>query len=424
MNRSSLRRVPLATAAWLALGLGVTACATSSEDVDQTSVDPGAGKDEYAKALKDMDPVELKLQVLTPKDSPNAQATDAYAEAVEKMSDGKITFKLHYSGSIAGTDTESAVADGLIDVAPLHPSMHQDKFPIQAYASNFAFMNDNTPVVGSLQSISAWLEAGYDELIVDEMRDNGLEPLLPMTIPSSNMMLCGDEPVRSLAEAKKTSVRVATTGNAAEVKAIGASTVDLPTLEIFEGMQRGTVDCVTTSWAVPVTFNLGEVSKSWMVDPTVQFTGSSEALAVGKDTWDSMPLAARQLMWDELDVYLKSYIDNNMIDTLNAAMTHAEEEDVTLYEYGSDLKKSLTDLQDREIADAGKNSPDGFDGKAFAESTEQTHEEWKRVLVDLGYDDSVTWEEFRQDKAEDVDVQPVVDEISEKVLDEHRPTAD
>lgn len=425
MTRSPLRRGSLATAVSLVLGLGAAACSSSSDAVDQTSVDPGASKEEYATALADMDPVELKLQVLTPKGSANAQATDAYAAAVEELSDGKITFKLHYSGSIAATDAEQAVSDGLIDIAPIHPSMHPDTFPVQAYASNFAFMSDNSPIVGSLQGISAWLEAGFDEQIMDEMRSNGLEPLLPMTIPSSNLMFCGEDPVRSLADAKKTTARVATAGNSQEVKAIGASTVNLPTLEIFEGMQRGTVDCVVTGWAVPVAFGLGEVSKSWMVDPTVQFTGSSETLAVGKDTWDALPLAARQLMWDELDVYLKSYIDNNLVATLHAAMTQAQEQDVTFYEYDEDLKQALTDLHEQDSAEAGKNSPDGFDGKAFADSTRQAHESWKKTIIDLGYDDSVGWEQFRtgKDKGTDVDVQPLVDELTEKVLGEHRPTA-
>lgn len=425
MNRRIRPRTAAATVTASALAALLAACGSDPAQAgDQTSVDAGADQQAFTSALAEMDPVELKIQVLTPKESAHAKATEAYADAIEEWSGQKITFKIHYSGSIAATDVESAVADGLIDIAPVYPSMAPDTFPVQGFASNFTFVNDNTPVVGTLQTISAWTELGFDEHIVTEMQEQGLQPLLPMVVPSSNALYCTGDPTTSLATAKGTSMRTGTPGNAAEVKAIGASSVNLPTLEVFEGLQRRTVDCVVTGWAVPMSFGLAEVTDAWMLDPSVQFTGSSETLAIGKDTWDELPLAARQLMWDRLDVYLTSYVDNNMFATMKGALAQAEEHGVALHEYDDDLTKSLTDHQDGKLRDAAEGAPEGFDGTAFVERTTKTHEKWKKAITDLGYDDELTWEEFRDGEAGEVDVQPVVDALVEDVLATHRPTTD
>lgn len=425
MKRSIPRRGPAVMAAGVAVALLAAGCASSTAAVDQTSVDSGADKEEFAEALADMDPVDLKVQVLTPKESAHAKAIEAYAESVKEWSGDKITFTMHYSGSIASTDVESAVADGLIDVAPLYPGMDPDNFPVHAFASNFAFMNDNSPVVGTLQGAAAWTEAGFDDSVMTEMQDGGLQPLLPMVVPSSNSLYCAEDEVSSLDDAKGTSIRAGTPGNDAEIKAIGASSVNLPTLEVFEGMQRGTVDCVATGWAVPLTFSLAEVSQHWMVDPSIHFTGSSETLAIGKETWDGLPLAARQLLWDQLDVYLKSYFENNMFATMQGALGQAEEQGVSLEEYDDDLVESLEDHHTKQRDAAGKNSPEGFDGDSFVEATEESHDTWKQAMIDLGYDEDVTWDEYLDwSKENPVDVEPAVDKIVEDVLDEHRPTAE
>lgn len=418
-------RLAGAVAAGTATIMAVAGCGTTDRAVDQTSVPVGADKEGYVQALAEMDPVELKVQVLTPSGSAHAKATEAYAKAVQEWSGDKITFKIHYSGAVTSTGVESAVADGLIDIAPLYPAMDPDNFPVQAFASNYAFMNDGSPVVGTMQAAGAWTEAGFDDQVVTELQDGGLQPLLPMMVPSSNYLYCGDKKVTSLDDARGAQVRTATPGNDAEVKALGASSVNLPTLEVFEGIQRGTVDCVVTGWAVPLTFGLAEVSKNWMVDPDVHFTGASETLAIGKETWDGLPLAAQQLLWDQLGVYLTSYIENNVFATMEGALGQADEHGVTIREYDEDLTKALQDHHNRLLSEAGKNSPEGFDGQAFVDSVQESHEAWQKTITDLGYAEDVEWTDFRSwSEDNEVDVAPFVDRLVEDVLSKHRPTGD
>lgn len=412
-------------AAGTAIIMAVAGCSTTSSNADQTSVPVGADKETYVQALAEMDPVQLKVQLLTPSNSAHAKATEAYTKAVQEWSGDKITFKIHYSGAVTSTGVEAAVADGLIDIAPLYPSMDPDNFPVQAFASNYAFMNDGSAIAGTLQSAGAWVEAGFDEQVVTELQDEGLQPLLPMMVPTSNHLYCGDKKVTSLDDARGAQLRASTPGNVAEVKAIGAVAVNLPTLEIFEGIQRGTVDCVVTTWAVPMTFGLAEVSKNWMVDPDVHFTGSSETLAIGKATWDRLPLAAQQLLWDQLGVYLTSYIENNVFATIDGALSQADQHGVKISEYGEDLTKALQDHHDQLLTQADKNSPKGFDGQTFVDSAQKSHEAWKKTITDLGYADDVEWADFHSWSQDNkIDVKPFVNRLVEDVLSKHRPTGD
>lgn len=421
MMRSTRQIRTIATSSLL-VAVVASGCSSASSSGDSSSVEIGSTKEEFVTALQDIDPIELRVQVLSTSKSAHGQAMKAYGDEVEDWSGGKITFDLHYSGAIASTDVESALADGLIDLAPIYPSFQADKFPVSAFASHYTFLGDPTPVVGTLEGVATWLDAGFDEGIITEFEDNGLHAVLPMYVPGRSTLICNEGPVASLKQASGASIRNPSPTAKDEIEAIGGSPTSLPPLEVFEGLQRGTVDCAVTGLASASIYQLADVSSDWAVDPEVQFAGSPETLAYGQDKWEAMPLAARQLLWDKSSVFLEKNIEGNALDSIRDSLSQAEKQDVNLYTLDDDLKKKLNEHHQGLLDDAGENSPEGYDGAAFAKRAQEANDRWTGKVEELGYTDDPSWPEAAQwlDK-NDVDLGPLVEEIDSEIMSTHRP---
>lgn len=419
-----LSRRTAGSALVVAAMIAVTACGGSSE-ADGTggeSVPTDATKEDFRAALADMDPVEMKVQVLTPKETGYAKAWEDYGKALDDWSGGKITFKMHYSGAITPTGIEDALKDGLIDAAPFGPSAAPDSFPVAAWTTERMVLNKNTPVAGTLQQVGSVMQVGFeDEAMTQEIEDYGIHPLVPVVVNGSQNLMCGKESMNSLSEIKGKQVRTSTPANEHEVKALGATTVSLPTLEVFEGIQRGTVDCIATAHTLAYAIKLGEVAKHWVVDPEVGLAPTSEAPSVSMSTWEELPLPAQQLMHDRLDVFLKTYFQEHNMGGIAKSMQQAKDNGVTVEPFEDDARSTLEEYQKGVLAK--DDAPEGYDGQAFVDRMTKANDEWETKIRELGYDDEIAWEDFAAHEAkEPTDVQPLIDELVTSVLSEHRPS--
>lgn len=422
--RSTNRRA-VGSALVVAAMIAVTACGGSSDtdagSAGGESVQADATKADFQAALADMDPVEMKIQVLTPKETGYAKAWEDYGKALDEWSGGKITFKMHYSGAITPTGIEDALKDGLIDAAPFGPSASPDNFPIAAWTTERMVYNQNTPVSGTLQQVASVMQVGFeDKAMTKEIEDYGIHPLIPAVVNGSQDLMCGKESMNSLSKIKGKQVRTSTPASEHEMKALDATTVSLPTLEVFEALQRSTVDCLVTSHTLSYAINLAEVAKYWVVDPDVALAPTSEVPAVSLSTWNELPLPAQQLMHDRLDVFLKTYLQDHNLGGIAKSMEQAEDNGVKVETFEPDARKKLKSYHETVLAK--DDAPEGYDGKAFVTAMKTANDEWGTKVADLGYDEDVAWDDFAaHEKKTPTDVQPLVDELVTTVLSEHRP---
>ncbi|MEV0109806.1 TRAP transporter substrate-binding protein DctP [Nocardia sp. NPDC050799] len=415
-------RYTLGSAAGVAVLLAATACAgASGGGGGGESVAAGASKPEFVAALADMDPVEMKVQVLTPQNTGYARAWEDYGKALDEWSGGKITFKMHYSGAITQTGIEDALADGLIDAAPFGPSAAPDKFPIAAWTTERMVFNENTPIAGTLQQVASVMQVGFDDpAIRGEIEDYGIHPLVPTVVNGSQNLFCGRASGNSLSDLKGKQIRTSTPAAQQEIEALGATSVSLPTLEVFEGLQRGTVDCLATAHTLAYAINLAEVTDYSVVDPMVGLAPTSEVPAVSKATWDELPLAAQQLMHDRLDVFLRTYLQEHNMGGIAMSMQQAVDNGVTVESFETDARVRLQDFHQQVLRK--DDAPAGYDGGGFIENMRVANDAWATKVADLGYSNKVTWQEFAaHQKKEPVDVGPLVEELTTTVLDKHRP---
>ncbi len=410
----------------VAASLSLTACgsddSSGSGGAGSSSVAPGSDKAAYVAALADIDPVELKVQVLTAQGGGYAKVWEDYGKLLSDWSGGKVTVKMFYSGSITATGVPQAVADGLIDMAPLQPAADPSNWPTFSWLSNWTYLGPNNPTTGLLQGYGTFLEEGYSDEVLKEFDKNGLVALAPITRATVPGIMCGDTSVTSPDDLDGKSVFAGTPTSASEVEALGGNPVSMAYTELFQGLQRGTVDCTASSLLSVEPFQLNQVTKDWTIPDMESFAGSVESLAISKRTWENLPLAVRQLIWDTVPNLIDAYYQDNMFGGAVKALSLADEADVQFANLDDHSVSALADLHAEKEADASDSAPDGIDGAAELAELKSLSDKWAGIVADAGYPTDVTWESFADwAKTNTIDTTALTDGLADR-LAELRPT--
>ncbi|MFH5824615.1 TRAP transporter substrate-binding protein DctP [Georgenia sp. AZ-5] len=369
-----------------------------------------------------MDATELTVQLASGPDNPYSQAVVAYADAITEWSDGKITFDILYSGSrVPLQEMNDALAEGLVDMGQHMPSIAPDTFPVVDYAAQLTFLNEGSPVVGALQLVGVWSEFGAtDEALHTELRDRGVQPLLPMMVSGSAGLICNGER-NSLDELHGTQIRTSATAVAAGIEALGGVPVSVPAPEQYEAMQRGVVDCVASALGNASVYGLHEVADTWVLDERVMFPGAPVAWSISAATWDGLPLVARQLLWDRLDVFVEEYAHGNIVGSAADALSQSEEAGLTVMPWADDAAETLLEHHQAVLAELPDRAPSGVDGQQTVDTVIDLHDKWLSTVEELGHGKDVTWPTYTSWAQDDHDFADFADIIREEVLVPHRP---
>ncbi|MBM9463598.1 hypothetical protein JL108_09050 [Aeromicrobium sp. YIM 150415] len=389
-------------------------------------VEAGTSKEDYIEALRDVDPIELVLQLPTPPGSAYSLPAENYAAAVEEWSDGQISFNIAYSGSIAGlTEMENALAEGLVDMGQHRPDYHQSDFPVTSYLGQFLTLHDTHPVAGSLQLMGAANEMWYDtDAVIEELERNGIKSLIPFTSSGGSELLCRDEAVTSLDTVEGKSIRVQSAAGAALVEHLGASSVDVPQPDVYEATQRGVIDCMDASFGLAATTGVAELTDAWTLNADTPGIPPTTSFDMSLDTWDSLPLAAQQLLWDRLDVFVESYVIDGGWGSNAEAVETSNAAGLSWNEWDAEASASLSDFWGGFRQDLADDPVGGVDGGALLDELTQSHEKWLEIVDEaVDYPEEVAWPDFDEwYSTTDIDISGWTERFVEEVLLPHRPS--
>ncbi|MGY1914145.1 hypothetical protein [Blastococcus sp. SYSU DS0973] len=375
-----------------------------------------------------MESTELTVQLLYGPEHFLSEAFHSMAEEVETESDGKITFDTHYSGSLVPLDgLEDGLQSGLIDMALHIPIYSPDNLPVSNVLANVAFVGEPTPTVGTLSKGAAYAEYGLGDEHYEEFREFGIQPLTGLVINAPAFhMVCAGEPVNDLESAAGKLVRVSGEGYAAQAEALGMSPVALVGAEIYEGLQRGVVDCVIGNITDARDMGLLELSDHWLIDSEVAFSGwVSESLSMSLDTWEQLPLEAQQLLYDKAhEVFYREVLEGIFAAHVGAIET-GREMDVTFQQWGDDARAALAEGQEQLLESAATELDTLVgDGQEYIDGLREANEKWAARVEELGYTDEAggTWQEFAESNPTgEVDLDAFMEAYIEDVASLRRP---
>ena len=225
---------------------------------------------------------EIKMVTFLPKDDINLTAWWAFAEEVNKKSNGELVIKfMGGPEAIPSFKQFEAVRTGVVDMIFSAESYYGGAVTGAAYTH--------------LSRLSPLEErkAGYNDLRVEILKKQNLF-YLGRPVYGTWFQIFTNKPIKRPQEIKGQKIRTSATYEPF-IKTLGAVPITLPGSEVYTALERGVVDGY--AWAVIGNISMGwsEVCKN-IIEPRI-YSMNVEAL-VNLDTWNKIPKNLQKMMED------------------------------------------------------------------------------------------------------------------------------
>lgn len=382
----------------------------------------GATHEEYVAAFEDVDPLELSFQSGTSPDATQSWATERYAEALSDWSGGKIDVEITYGSAIApAIEGDDALADGRLGFGGVLSLYEPDKFPVANLLNSIGFLQKSSDLVGMLQGYAAWAEVALETPeLAEEYLDHGIQPALTHAPGANPTLLCTEE--RTTADdLEEVQTRASGTVHVAEAEGLGMSPVSLDLSEVYEGLQRGIVDCSIQHLVGAKFSGYLELTPYVLQDPEAQFASTFTGTGYDAQLWDELPLIVRQLLWDRLDVFWEWTLSAHITDVIDAQRTILGEGG-TIQPFDAETRQNLKDAN-AEVLDSVRAESELLDGEDLVDRAVDANERWLAIVQELGYTDASSAEELAEwFEGDQIDFGPYIETFSDEVLKPHRPS--
>ena len=220
---------------------------------------------------------------------------DKCCEAITQASGGRMEVKPFVGGSIVPETKElDAVLEGVIDLCYTCPMYNLDKWPAAGLISSRP---------GGLpgQYLIQWFDYGGGYQLMNKMMEGYNAMVMPgfLSPEPGEVFLHSKKKIETVKDLEGLKVR--TSGDGGEILArLGVSTIFLPGGELYEAMQRGTIDAfeyagLSTNWSM----HFDEIAEYVILSP-VRAPSDPHVWFVNKDSWNALP--------DDLKVLVQNVI--------------------------------------------------------------------------------------------------------------------
>ncbi len=201
-------------------------------------------------------------------------------DEIAKRTDGAVKIEIFHGGALGGPgEMIELVGSGAVDIGNFPVSYFFSQFPVSS-------LNGSMPMLFETAADTAQLtRESYEQIgeIKAEMDAANLRPFLYRGLPQYRLVCT--KPVETLADFEGLKVRTYGTFHPMLFQAFGAVPVNMELGETYDGLQRGTVDCVYLNYQTASLFKLFEVAK---YTSDAEFGATPLFLTyLNKDTWES-----------------------------------------------------------------------------------------------------------------------------------------
>ena len=229
------------------------------------------------------------------------QVEKDFARKVEERTDGRVKIEITFAGGLGkGNEVAVLAGRGAIDMASVAPGYYPDQLLFwKAYQIPFVF---NEPK----QAIDI-LYRSYDKYPVFKQELDKLNVNYLFHQPLGSYYLTGPDPNCDSVEALK-GKKIRSFG--ADVPkmhaAIGAVPVTVRPTEVYEALQRGTIDYSYLNAGNVESLRLYEPGK-YSCGTVMTITG--HLIVIGKRAWDRLPQDVQEIIADQAKKSQKDYMD-------------------------------------------------------------------------------------------------------------------
>jgi len=252
-------------------------------------------------------PIRLKAAFWVYPQSAFAVGQDWYMKEVEFLTKGKVIFERYWSQSlVTARDIPDALAGGIADVGTILPGYYAGKFPLGDVGSMPGLNYHQWPCLTALQE--TWNHAPE---LREEFARRGVRMLTPIAFGPYNLWT--KKEVKSLEDLKGLKIRSVGI-QALLIKALGATPVAITPPELYDALQKGTVDGAVGDYDVAVAYGWHKVTNYYNMVPV----GTSTCyFAISNKTWNGLPADIQKIMQDVVPDAIKAYAEIYEIDGIS-----------------------------------------------------------------------------------------------------------
>lgn len=382
--------------------LGLSACGTTIQ-ID-------------ADSLEEMDDITLTVADIDPEGSVHNLALRTFMDEVTEQTGGKISFEAYTSAALMpGDEMLSGIGRGTADMGRLVTFYFPQELPAGNWFLDLAASQSNSYPHGLIQSAMAGHQAHVGEgPIRAELEEYNVVPLVSYPTAQQYDMLC-TRPVETVGDTQGLRVRTGGELHVNEAEALGMIPVPLPVTEMYEGLQRGVVDCITLQVPGHIDYGLWEVAPHYV--PLSMSPLNAMPFVINKDLWEALPEDAQQIMRDSAVTALTETLAN-IIENYEQFATEGPEQHSTIFNDPRELDRVLAEYQQGREDAMTNNIPEGVsDPDRVIDGVLSSHEEWldylqnELNLPETERDPESIEDSFRE--TGEVDLQPLWDRIQE-----------
>jgi TRAP-type C4-dicarboxylate transport system substrate-binding protein len=226
----------------------------------------------------------LLLTSLSPAGSPNSVFFNQWAARVNEGSQGTLKVEVRDGATLAnfGNSYDRTMSD-VVQIGWVQHAFVAGRFPLSE-VSNLPFIaDDNVRCSAALWRLyrSGAVDAEYQ----------GVKPIWFGCLSQTGMHFA--KPLRSNEELKGSKLRVAGKVPSQLVERMGGTPISMAAENMYESLQRGTIDGAVTSWAAFEPYKLNEVAFYHLEVPV----GSAPSMFfMAQAKFDALPAAARKAL--------------------------------------------------------------------------------------------------------------------------------
>ncbi|MEM7224480.1 MAG: C4-dicarboxylate TRAP transporter substrate-binding protein [Pseudomonadota bacterium] len=285
----------------------------------------------------------LRANSQWPETHSGSQVDKWWADEIRRRTNGEVDIQLFFGGALGkAKENLELLRNGAIEIAMMSPGYFPAQLPMHAAPNSIPMAME------SVDQATELMERLMDEVpaLEEEARENGVKTLFFHHL-NPYLLVCKDPVTDTAGMAGK---KMRTWGEALPkaVEAVDGTPVTLFLPEIYEGLARGTVDCIPFSVDLVLNYKINEVAKN-ISDVTI-WEGPTNATWISLEAWDKLTPeqqaiieeVSREAMRRDRDVTLEAGI---------AARKELAEMGVQFHEFPESEKQKWRDANPDFFAD-------------------------------------------------------------------------
>tara|TARA_R110002020_G_scaffold26514_26_gene86023 strand:+ start:6979 stop:8070 length:1092 start_codon:yes stop_codon:yes gene_type:complete len=307
-----------------------------------------------------------------------------FTDELRERTGGEINFEVASGGALAGArETLEAVDNGTVDAGYIIDIYTPSALPQTALLSDLSLLIDNAVVATAAMTETVLLDCAECR---ESFEKHNVMPL--GFVATAVYSLQCTTPVASLDDMQGLKVR-ATGAWAPLIEELGGTPVNVPTSELFEGLQRGALDCSVGPVSHLPSYSLYEVVTDINEMPIGAYAGGLP-LNLRKSVWEDLTDEQRDIFLDLAPKYVAAGIMGyNGVN--QESIDESKVQGINWHPKADDIVEVYDGYKKKVIAAAiekGKADPSITDAEAMVNTYVENLEKWSAIIEEIGDTDA------------------------------------